>query len=163
MLDVKDLAGDLNVIDFKINIIGEPVLSVDFNQVALDVTGVANPENTAVDLVAYEYSLDNGVTWVAMTSDSVITGLTYSPTGTANSFVWNIKEDLGNAIYNTAIKIRFRAQATFGATTVLTDYKVRSIYLSKETVQTELRPESIFPTDYSGTFGSDMLKNAPKP
>lgn len=163
MLDVKDLAGDLNVIDFKINSIGEPVLSIDFNQVTMAVTGIANPENTAVDLVAYDYSLDNGITWEAMSTDSVITGLTFSPTGTANSFVWNIKADLGNAIYNTAIKLRFMAQAIFNTETVLTDYKIRSIYLSKETVETVLRPESIFPTDYSGTFGSDMLKNAPKP
>jgi hypothetical protein len=161
-IDIKEFGGSLNVLDFSISSIGEPVLSTDFTKVTLGYVGKANPQNTDVDLTAREYSIDNGVTWDTMTTASTVTGLTFSIAGTANTLIWNIKQDLGNSIYNTQIKIRFQAQAVFSAETITTDYKVRSIYLLKETIPPTIRGESVFPSDYSGTSGTDLLKNAPK-
>lgn len=161
IIGTKNLGGDLNVIDFKISKIDEPILSADFKQITLAFTGIANPENTDVELVAYEYSTDNGITWSTMTTESSLTGLTFSTTGTVNNLVWDIKEDL-STIYNVTIKIRFRAQATFDSKVILTDYKVRSIYLSKIIVQNSPVKESVFPPEYSGTPGSSLMKNRPK-
>jgi hypothetical protein len=46
---------------------------------------------------------------------------------------------------------------------ITTDYKVRSIYIAKETVRTETRKESVFPQEYSGTSGNSLMSKAPKP
>jgi hypothetical protein len=153
--------GPIPVISFKILNISEPVLSAHFSKVTMNIVGVANPENTDVELIAYEYSVDN-TTWNIMTTESPITGLTFNPTGYNNAFIWNIKEDLGNSIYNTTINIRFRAQATFSSEILLTDYRIRSVYLVKRVVQKELRKTSVLPQGYSGISGTKSMKNKPK-
>jgi hypothetical protein len=160
VIDIRDLPGDINVIDFKVSNISEPVLSTNFHQVTLTTKGVANPDNYNVDLVTYEYSTDNGETWCTMTTESQVTGLTFSPTGVDNDFVWDIKNDLGNLIYNTMIKIRFRTQATFDSEVILSGYKIESIYIYKKV--TIPNAASLPLKEYDGIPGWELMVGAPK-
>jgi hypothetical protein len=164
-IDNKDVLANINAVDFKISTIANPVLSSDFTEVTLVYTGIADPERTAsVTLVDYEYSLDNGITWDTMTAGagSEITGLTFNEAGEDYNFVWEIKYDLISSIYNIPIVIRFRAQATFEADIVLTAYKTKIINIIKVLTTPEPVGNPIFPDEYSGIPGIDILKNAPK-
>jgi len=158
-----DIIANINVIDFKISKIDNPVLSTDFTELTLVYTGIANPVSTAnVTLIDYEYSLDNGITWDTMTTESVITGLTFNVAGEDYNFVWKIKDDLVSSIYNIPIVIRFRAQAIFDSDIVLTTYKTKTINILKAITTPEPVGNPIFPDEYTGVPGSDILKNAPK-
>jgi hypothetical protein len=135
-------------------------MSDNFNNTILVFIGVANPENTNVSLVSYQYSLDNGVTWLTMTAaaGSELTGLTFSPAGLPYNFIWAIKHDIGNSIYNIPIKIRFRAQATFDSDTVQTVYKTKTITIVKNVIIPKTNVPPIFPADYSGV---NILRKKP--
>ena len=160
IVDYKDIPADVNVVDFKISKISDPVMSDNFNNTILVFTGVANPENINVSLISYQYSLNNGATWLNMTAaaGSELTGLIFSPAGEDHNFVWAIKGDIGSSIYNIPIKIRFRAQATFGLDTVFTMYKQRTITIIKNVIIPETNVLPIFPADYSGVLGSSLIK-----
>ena len=149
-LNYLNIPLDINVIDFKISNIAEPVLSSDFTKVTLVFTGVANPENSDVSLITYQYSLDNGVTWFNMTTSSDLEDLDFTPVGLPYNFVWAIKEDIGNSIYNIPIKIRFEAQATFGSDILQTAYKLKTITIVKTVIIPEANVPPIFPADYTG-------------
>jgi hypothetical protein len=160
-MPVTILTSNLNVVDFKISNVLTPVLSSDFATVALTYIGLANPTNASVTLTVHDYSLD-GSTWLPMTTSSPTTGLTFTPAGASIPFVWSIKTDIGTNIYNTSIKVRLRASATFGSDPVLTDYKIVTVYLAKAISTPTPVGQSPFSADYKGTKGSDLMKNAPK-
>ena len=88
-ISTENLASYLDVVDFSISNVLLPVLNADYTKVTLTYTGVATPTNTDVNLTSYQYSLD-GTTWDPMTvaSGSVISGLTFSPTGNSYPFIW---------------------------------------------------------------------------
>ena len=159
----SDLEAYLDVVDFSIPSVSSPILNADYTKVTLTYTGVATPTNTDVNLTSYQYSLD-GTTWDPMTvaSGSVISGLTFSPTGNSYPFIWSIRYDIGTNIYNIPIQVRFQATATFSSNTVSTSYKYVSVYLAKTLTITELVTQSVFSPEYSGTAGYSLMKNAPK-
>lgn len=154
----KDIAGDIIVNNFKI-VFGTFSFNETHTVLSIPYTGTANPAATA-DLSTYDYSL-NGTTWTAMTPEvgTDVTGLSFTPTGASLSFNWEIKQDIGDNIYNREIFIRF--QATSG--TMTTTLKTYRLYFEKIVSNlTNVQSVSALPDDYQGIPGSDLLKNAPK-
>jgi len=164
VISTFNIASYLNVVDFNISSISTPVLSTDFTKATLTYVGIANPTNTSVNLTAYQYSLDGGVTWSNMTAcaGSNITGLTFSPTGNSYSFIWSIRNNVGSNIYNRSIQIRFDATATFGPDIIITNYKQNTVYLPKVVSILNIPVVPVFSPSYAGVVGSSLLKNAPK-
>jgi hypothetical protein len=160
IVNYKDISADVNVVDFKISEISNPVMSDNFNKTIFIFIGVADPQNTDVSLIDYQYSLNNGVTWLPMTAaaGSELTGLTFSPAGVDHNFIWAIKHDIGNSIYNIPIKIRFRAQATFDSDILQTAYKQKTITIVKNVIIPKTNVPPIFPADYSGV---NILRKKP--
>lgn len=101
--------------------------------------GIGSPQLVA-DLTTYEYSLD-GVTWETMTAG------------------WEIREDLGDQIYNKEMFIRLQATSD----TIETTIKSYRLYFSKQVLNLSgISDTPLFPEDYSGISGTDLLKRAPK-
>lgn len=79
-------------------------------------------ESDISSLANYEYSLTGAFAGeqVAMTASTTdpshngISGLTSSPSGTAHTFVWDAKSQLG-AVYNTTVYVRLRANDGIGS------------------------------------------------
>jgi hypothetical protein len=160
MAEYKDLSADLNVITFKI-VIGNPILSADFQNLAIPYVGTANPQLTDVDITDYEFSINNGVSYSSMTlTGSVITGLTFGTAGTAHTLTWAAKTDLSTLLYNTQLVIRLMGySATQGLSTLPA---TKSFIVPREVTQANLANTSPFPPSYKGLFGPELLKNAPK-
>jgi hypothetical protein len=119
----------------------------------------ANPALTA-NITTYQYSLD-GSTWYTMTygEDTVIENVSFTTSGTMSPFNWNIKEDLGNDIYNKNIYIRLQAASGGMVSNTLST----SFYFAKEVVNSEIvREKTSLPKDYVGVSGSSLLESAPK-
>jgi len=156
----QDIDGSISVIDFSITL-GLISLSSDKQKVVVNYTGYAYPERTDVAITAYEYSLDNGVTWATMTpsESTIVTDLTFSEAGTAQTFEWQAKADEGVDFYN--VPLRIRLQGTSGED--LTSYAYGS-YLLERAIQnlSTILENSPFPSNYSGISGSDLKQFAPK-
>lgn len=160
-----DLSGSVNAVDFAISI-GHSSLSSDFQKITIPYTGNANPAQTSsVNIVLSQYSTDSGTTWNDMTlvsADSDTSNLTFDVDGESYNLVWQAKTDLGTQIYNNSIKIRIRAQATFGSDTVITT-KMAFLYFPRSVSnQAQVGSTAPFPDDYSGTPGEKLLVNAPR-
>lgn len=160
MADYKDLLATLDCITFKI-VIGSPIVSADFQNLTIPYVGTANPALSDVEITDYEYSLDGGATYTTMTlSGSVITGLTFSTSGTAHTLLWTARADLGVQFYNTPLVIRLIG---YSATQDLSTLPaLKSFEVPRVVSQSNLTNNSPFPPDYKGTFGPDLLKNTPK-
>lgn len=161
----SDLESALNVVDFKITSTGVTPISSPYTEITLNYKGIANLEDsgiTGVILTAYEYSINNGTSWHTMTTTSPTTDLIFGVTGSVHTLIWDIKEDI-DSIYNISIKVRLKAQATFESTSLLTDYATIPVFIPKNIVVSTPAPTPVFPQEYSGTVGSSLLKNAPKP
>jgi hypothetical protein len=158
MADLLNIQGSIGIYRFQIAY-GTQSFSTNHQQLVIPYTAYGNTALVA-DLTTYEYSLD-GSSWSAMTAavGTVVTDLDFTPTGEAQSFTWEIKEDITGGIYNKSIYIRF--QATSG--TITTAVTSRSFYFPK-VVSNEVTARSAnqLPEDYEGINGSDLLKNAPK-
>lgn len=160
-----NLVGRVNVIDFSISI-GISSLSADFQKVIIPFTGTANPAQTSsVNIVSYEYSIDNGSTWNSMTLDSAESdtdNLTFDTDGEEYSLTWQAKTDIGTQIYNNSIQIRLNAQATFGSDTVTVVKMTLVSFPRSVSNQAKVGSSSPFPEDYSGILGEKLLTNAPR-
>lgn len=152
-----DLFGDISVHKFQVAIGTAPLSG---NHVTISYTGTANPALT-VDLTTYEYSL-NGSTWETMTPQvgTVTTGLLFTTSGASFTFVWMIKTDIGDNIYNRGIQVRLQATSSDMTTTMMS----KSLLFEKIVMNMgdagRNRPK--LPDDYEGVAGSDLLVNAPK-
>lgn len=159
-----NLPGRVNVVDFSV-VIGTVSMSADFQKITIPFTGSANPAKTSsVNIVTYQYSLDDGTTWSNMTLDigsSDTANLTFDVDGEDYELVWNVKTDLGTQVYNNSIKIKIQAQATFG-TDSITATRMKYIYFPRVVTDEAATSESPFPLDYSGVPGNDLLKYAPR-
>jgi hypothetical protein len=105
--------------------------------------------------------MDEGATWDGMTpsDDTVLTGLSFSPSGTALTFKWESKTDIGMTMYNTYIRIRMQAESG----DIMTDMTMYTLYFERQVIDYTTAQQSIpFPSDYMGTDGSSLLENAPK-
>ena len=151
-----DLAGDISVRDFRMLVL-TPALSSDRKQIVIPLSCIANPIVSG-DITVYEYSIDNGSSWETMTTSSTLTGLAFTAAGTTNSIAWEAKTDIAASIYNTYIRVRFKA--TSGLYT--TAYATYIIYFAKQTINAQLSQGSPFPADYKGTPGTELLRNAPR-
>lgn len=155
-LNHYDIEGEISVTDFSITL-GTGALSSDKQSIVLNYTGYAYPEKTDVEISVYEYSLDNGTTWSAMTPSisTVLTSLTFSESGTAHTFEWESKEDEGMDFYNTNLRVRLRGISGLDDTGL--SY---GSYLFERAVQNlstiSVSPE--FPDSYSGISGSDLTR-----
>lgn len=138
---------------------GEYSFNATHTLLNLPFVGKSSPASTA-NLTTYEYTLD-GITWAAMTpsSGSDISSLAFTPTGASFTFIWAIRTDLGEEIYNKDIYVRM--QATSGSVTTI----MRSSYLYFSKVTTNVATQQStgeLPDDYSGIPGSALLEKAPK-
>jgi hypothetical protein len=157
-----DLNADVNVYELQV-VLGVPSVdaSSGYQNAVIPYTGIGNPSDSNVSISRAWYSTDDGATWDVMTEVGSSTGLTFSTGGTAHQFVWAARTDLGADIYNTLIKISFKATGTSGDslpasrnvlfTRTVTD---QSAAVTASAVQ--------LPDDYSGVFGNELLINAPK-
>ena len=154
-----DLPVDLNVVQFKIDL-GKPALSVGFQDIEIPYTGYGDPELTNVELTRYQFSLDGGVTWEDMNPSvgTSLTGLTFSPSGTSQSFVWEARAQIEGQFYNTTIKIAL--QATSGSITTLDT--MRTLGFNRNTSDQSQENASPFPEGYKGTPGYVLMEKAPK-
>lgn len=155
---ISNVAATIGISQFVLTY-GIPALSGLNRELTIPYTGTANPALTAA-LTTYEYSLD-GVIWLPMTpsSSTVVTGLSFTPTGAALSFIWMMKDDIGDNIYNK--EIYSRLQATSGVMT--TTIKSYTLYFPKIQMDASIINEKPpLPEDYRGIQGSDLLENAPK-
>lgn len=158
-MSYRNLAGDILVYDFRISF-NTPYLSTNKQKIIIPYQGVGNPTLTA-SLVLYKYSLDNGATWYDMTpsTGTQLVGLAFSPTGTAHTFEWESKTDIGTSMYNTSIRIKLKAQSG----SIMTDEAPYSLYFERTTTNLAAQAESApFPDDFSGVPGNELLRNAPK-
>ena len=154
-----NIEGSIAIYNFYINL-NAPVISTDYQNLVIGYTAVCNPSILA-DITEYVYSLDNGETWSTMTltGDSVITNLSFTPTGSSLSFKWEIKNDLNGDIYNKHIKIKIKASSM----DIQTSETVYNIYLNKQVQDlSKAAKTDTFPEDYKGVDGTNLLKNAPK-
>ena len=153
-----NLPGDISIRDFRM-LIGTPVLSTDREKITIPFTGIANPVLTA-DLMTYEYSMDNGSNWITMTagSGSDVTGLAFTALGGAFNFIWEAKANAGVLMFNTYIRIRIKAESG----SYETAYSTYIVYFERVTINTQLQTSPLFPVDYRGIPGSDLMAHAPK-
>jgi len=160
MADNKDLLAVLDCIALKI-VIGSPIVSADFQNLTIPYVGTANPSLSDVEITDYEYSLDGGVTYTTMAlSGSVTTGLTFGTSGTAHTLIWTARSDLGVQFYNTPLVIRLIGYSATQSLSTLPALK--SFEVPRVVTQPNLTNNSPFSSDYKGTFGSDLLRYAPK-
>jgi hypothetical protein len=162
-VDYKDLNGTIGVYELRM-VLGVAYLDTtnQFNDMVIPYTCTGNPADTNVSLTQYWYSLDAGATWNVMTptTDTALTGLTFSTSGTLNLFKWRIKYDLDGDVYNRSIKLAFQAYGAMGYSLETTKY-----VLFPRTVVDQAAVTSsivVFPVDYSGVAGYELLVNAPK-
>jgi hypothetical protein len=128
--------------------------------VSIRYTGVGDPISTA-DLSIYQYSSDSGISWQTMSvaDGTIITNLSFTPTGNELIFTWRIKDDIGENIYNKDILVRIQATSE-SLSTILTPF---SLYFSKIVVNAaDANKKPPLPNDYEGIPGWDLLSNAPK-
>jgi len=154
--DYRDLPATINIRDFRM-VMGTPALTTDRLGVTIPFTGIADPALTA-DLLAYEYSTDNGSNWSTMTTASTLTGLAFTPSGAAFSIVWDATTDVSTLLYNTQLRIRLKAESG----SYETAYSSYILFFERTIVNTQLRTSPGFPADYRGIPGSDLMANAPK-
>jgi hypothetical protein len=154
----KDLDGLISVYDFTI-VFGTAAMSADKQKLVINYTGYAFPELAAVELDTYEYSLDNGATWTAMTPSGTtqLTGLAFTETGTAQTFEWMAKEDEGTAFYNQTLRVRINAVEGFSETGLIST----SYYIERATTNlaSEAAMASQFPDSYPGMSGNELMRN----
>jgi hypothetical protein len=154
---ILNLPGSIGIYRFQITI-GTPSFSVNHQQLVIPYTTYGNTALVA-DLTTYQFSLD-GSTWTTMTAavGTVVSNLNFTPTGTAQTFTWEIKSDLPSGIYNKNIYIRLQATSGTMVTTML-NY---TAYFTKEVANEAASAKNKLPDDYTGISGSDLLENAPK-
>jgi len=158
----RDFDGDIAVIDFAI-VFGAAALSSDKQKVVISYTGYAYPELANVELDTYEYSLDNGSTWTAMTpsGSTQLTGLAFTEAGTAHTFEWMAKDDEGMAFYNVTFRVRMNGVS--GADETGLTYG--SFYLERNVIDytAEDAMQLSFPDSYPGMSGYELKQQlAPK-
>ena len=159
MLGQKDLVGSISASAFRIAY-QAPTLSETKRQIIIPYTGYGNPSLTAA-MTTYEYSMDSGATWNTMTKSSgtVITGLSFVPTGTALTFTWEANIDIGSDRYNNQIIVRL--QATSGS--LLTTAALYTLLFERASTNQAVQADNLpFPDDYRGIPGNSLLENAPK-
>ncbi|MBI4569006.1 MAG: hypothetical protein HY719_11485 [Planctomycetes bacterium] len=75
-------------------------------------------ESKKVDVVAVDYSADNGASWKAATPASAplspLTDLDSSPSGSTHVFTWNAVADLGGTLRVRGLRVRVTAKNTSG-------------------------------------------------
>jgi hypothetical protein len=152
----RNLPGNISIREFRM-LIGTPVLSTDKTQISIPFTGIANPTLTA-DLSVFEYSMDNGSNWNTMTTSSTTTGLSFTSSGAAFTLVWEARSDAAALMFNTYIRIRLRAESG----SYETAYATYIIFFEKITTNTQLQTSPLFPPDYRGIPGTDLMANAPR-
>ena len=158
MLSTKNLSGSIGVYKFSLSY-GAYSFTSNNTRLLIPYTGVADTALTA-DLTTYEYSLD-GSTWATMTASAstVVSSLSFTPTGASLSFEWMIKADLGQSIYNKDIQVRLQATSGDITTAVTT-----TTYNFEKSVSSAASQNYVgLPEDYSGIDGGDLIKEkAPK-
>ena len=158
--NIIDIPASIGIYKFQI-IPGAYAFEEGNRNVILNYTGYGNPTLTA-NLSSYLYSVDSGATWHVMTPKvgTVVTGLSFTASGTACTFTWTIKDDLGDSIYNKEILVRL--QAVSGS--IVTAVTPFTLYFRKQVVNAaDIGKKPPLPPDYSGISGGDLLVNAPKP
>lgn len=152
----KNLSGDISVTDFRI-VFGSAAVSSDHQKVAIDYTGYASPELADGALTTYEYSLDNGSTWQAMTpsSGTDLTSLAFTEAGTPHTFEWEAKEDEGTDFYNVTVRIRMNAESGSNETGLTS-----TSYYFERTVSNiaQFAEPSSFPDSYAGQSGNELMR-----
>jgi hypothetical protein len=155
----KDFAGNISVYDYRIRF-GVPSVTADTQKIEIPYTAFGNPALTS-ELTTFDYSMDEGATWDGMTpsDDTVLTGLSFSPSGTALTFKWESKTDIGMTMYNTYIRIRMQAESG----DIMTDMTMYTLYFERQVIDYSTTQQAIpFPSDYMGVDGTSLLENAPK-
>jgi len=155
-LGKKDLIGDISVIDFRI-VFGTAAVSSDHQKVVINYTGYAFPALANGELTTYEYSLDNGSTWQAMTpsSGTDLTSLGFSAGGTAHTFEWEAKADEGTDFYNVTVRIRMNAESGSDETGVTST----SYYFERTSTNVAQSAQpSPFPESYAGQSGNELMR-----
>jgi hypothetical protein len=157
----KAFSGEISVTDFFI-IFGAATISADKQKVVISYKGYASPALSDVVLSAYQYSIDNGSTWSAMTASAgtELSDLAFGLTGTSHTFEWEAKTDVDTAFYNISLRVRFNA--TSGVTS--TGLTSGNFYFPRVTTNsTPVQTQLAFPASYAGQSGADLLKSlAPK-
>jgi hypothetical protein len=159
-LDTLNLSASADIYELQI-VLGVPSIASGYQNVNIPYTGIGSPEDTTVSISSALYSIDNGATWSVMTEVGTSESLTFSPTGTAHSYVWAARTDLGSDLYNNIIKIAFLATGAKGDSLQTS----RNVLFSRTTVDQNVitADRSVrLPDDYTGVFGNDLLVNAPK-
>jgi hypothetical protein len=157
MIGTKNISGDIGVYKFQMTF-GVASFTSNNTRLLIPYTGTADTALTA-NLTTYEYSLD-GITWTAMTASSstVVSSLSFTPTGASLSFEWMIKTDLGQSIYNKDIMVRLRATSGDITTSIIT-----TTYNFSKIVSRAAQDIEYLPIDYSGIDGEELIKEkAPK-
>ena len=156
-VDYIDLEADLSAMVFKTTI-GTPTISSDGQDISIPYVGTANPARTDVEISSYKYSIDNGVTWVDMTTESTLTSLTFSTSGTSLTLVWKARNDISGSVYNTQLKV-----ALIGVSGVYTTIETVKTFINERTVTTSTTAENpLFPATYKGVPGYTLMSNAPR-
>jgi hypothetical protein len=153
-----DLNTTINAFNLQI-FFGEYSFNATHTLLNLPFIGKANPASTA-NITTYEYTLD-GTNWETMTpsSGSDISSLAFTPTGASFTFIWAIKADIGDDIYNKDIYIRL--QATSGSVTTI--LKTSYLYFEKTVSNVSIQTSTgALPDDYDGLPGNLLLEKAPK-
>jgi len=153
-----DLNTSINVFNLQL-LFGEYSFNTTHTLLNLPFIGKASPAATA-NLTTYEYTLD-GITWETMTpsSGSDVSSLAFTPTGASFTFIWAIRTDLGEEIYNKDIYVRLQATSGSVTTTLKTSY----LYFAKVVSNTAARESTgDLPADYDGIPGNLLLEKAPK-
>jgi len=153
----KDIDGLIEVTDFSI-MFGAASVSSDKQKVVINYTGYAFPELANVALDTYEYSLDNGSTWSAMTPSGAtqLTSLSFTEAGAAHTFEWMAKDDEGMAFYNKTLRVRINAVSGLDETGLT----YASYYLehATENLADQADKQSSFPDSYAGMSGNELMR-----
>jgi hypothetical protein len=156
--DSIDISGRINLSKFKI-----VFSSSSFNDINtllnINYMGIGDPTLIS-DITTYEYSVSDSA-WASMTLETGtdVIDLTFTPSGSAFTFIWKIKEDIGDSIYNKNINIRFQATSS----TLETTMAYYSVYFPKIVSDlTNVVSTPPLPVSYQGIDSSDLMSNAPK-
>jgi hypothetical protein len=156
-MSFNNFTGDISVYGLSIKL-GQPAISSNKQYIEIPYVGIASPASNTVSIIKYQYSLDNGVTYLNMTpmDSSDITNLSFNEDGNAIRFKWNAKADIGNDLYNKSINVILQA-SEFGLTSA---EATRSVYLNRTTTDVAAeRAKKVFPDTYGGIPGSVYMQN----
>lgn len=156
-MSFNNFTGAVTVYGLSVRI-GSPSISSNKQCIEVPYIGVSDPDSATVSMVKYQYSLDNGVTYLDMTpvSSADTTNISFSSSGTNLKFNWDAKKDIGSNLYNTNIRVVLQA-SEFGLNS---SEATRSFVFPRSSTNIEEeKARKAFPDTYEGISGGDYVKS----